>query len=109
MQWQLDIEKTHRDAGFEAIDESLIRRRYWHFIDFLQRNSFTISTLASSVEDIFPAAELRNSHLTDAGYAFAQRYADSWLERMYKDQGSEKEELFLQKWLQKLTDEPKSA
>lgn len=97
-EWQLDIEAQHHQAGFPAVESTVIRRRYWQFVDFLQRNGLAAHTIAASVDEIALGAELRNFDLTPTGYAFAQRYADRWLERMYKDGGAEKEERILEKW-----------
>jgi hypothetical protein len=104
-QLQVDIEATHRDAGFPAIPREVLSRRFWQFVDFLQRNELTSRTIAFGQADIRPETELRNSDLTEFGYRFVQKFGDRWIARMYKDTGEIGEAKFLTKWLRQLNKE----
>jgi hypothetical protein len=97
----IDSERRHTDAGFPAIPMEVIRRRYWQYVGFLQRHSFTSRVLASSLADITETSELRNSDLTGEGFRFVQYSHDKWLDRNSKDQGEVKEEAMLLRWLEK--------
>ena len=99
----IDIAQKQELTGLPAIPRDLMTRRYWQYIDFLQRHGFTCRKIASSPAHIDEAAELRNSDLTDEGFRFIQFSHDKWLDRTYKDGGAEKEERMLESWLHKFT------
>jgi len=100
-EWLLLTEKKHRDAGFEKIDIDILRRRYFQFIDFMQRNDMTNRIIHSACEDVGLDSSLWNSDVNDVGYLFVQDYLGKWQDRLYKDKGREKEEKMLDKWLVK--------
>ena len=87
-----DIVQRHTVAGFEHIPDSIINRRFFQLLKFLQNNMLTVPALG--VDSI----ELKNSHLNDKGFYFLQYALSKWEDRLYKDQGEEKEWLFLVKW-----------
>ena len=97
--WDLDIVQRHTKAGFEHIPESLVFRRFFQFLDFIQRHKFTARTVAASLEDVSPSTVLRSSDLTDDGFRFTQYAQPRWSGRLYKDAGEQKELQFLEKWL----------
>lgn len=99
MSMLLDLAARHEKAGFPAIPAKTMRRRYWQYLNFLQRHEFTLRIVAASAEDVSESSELRNSDLTDEGFRFVQYSHDKWLDRTYKDQGEVKEETMLQRWL----------
>ena len=98
VEWSLAGAKTHRDAGFAPIHQDVLIRRFYQMLHFLQSNGLATRIVAGSVADVRPETELRNSDLTDIGYAFAQRYVDRWAERAHKDAGEVGEAKFLAKW-----------
>lgn len=104
MSMQLDLAASHEKAGFPAIPAETMRRRYWQYLNFLQRHKFTIRIVAANAEDVSENPELRNSDLTDEGFRFVQYSHDKWLDRTYKDQGEAKEETMLQRWLAKFAE-----
>lgn len=97
--WDLDIVQRHTKAGFEHIPDGLVYRRFFQFLDFIQRHGFTIRTVAASLEDVSLTTALRNSDLTDDGFRFIQHAQPRWSGRLYKDDGEQKELRFLEKWL----------
>jgi|MudIll2142460700_1097286.scaffolds.fasta_scaffold419082_1 hypothetical protein len=105
VQWWLDIVDTHTSAGFEPVPREVIVRRFFQFIELLQRKKLTARTIVRSLAEMDDSVELRNFDLTDLGYRFTQRYEPKWVDRLYKDQGPEKEEAFLEKWWLKFTSE----
>jgi hypothetical protein len=98
---ELNIEASHRAAGFDPLPRELILRRFFTFIDFLQSNGMTTRVVAKALDDVDDTTEFRNSDLTDDGFYFSRVYHGKWLNRMYKDQGDAKERALLAKWLQK--------
>jgi hypothetical protein len=92
----LQIEKTHRAAGFPAIDHAVVERHYLQLLSFLDRNGMTTRKLVSGETT---SIELKNHDLTDRGFEFVRRYHDRWIERIYKLRTPEAEERFLVKWL----------
>ena len=36
--WELDIEARHRKAGFDPVEREVILRRFFSFVDFIQRH-----------------------------------------------------------------------
>ncbi len=93
--------QRHTKAGFDHIPDGIIYRRFFQFIDFIQRHGFTVRTIATSLADITADTALRNSDLTDAGFRFIQYAEHRWCNRLYKDTGSDKEIAFLERWFQK--------
>jgi hypothetical protein len=98
MRWQLDSELNHRRAGFPPIAEDVIRRRFWQYLNFLQRDNLTLRTIVASLNEVTDATELWSSDLTDAGYSFEQRFGARWIDRTHKDTGIGGEDKFLLKW-----------
>ena len=96
--WEIDIERRHRDAGFEAIDAEVLRRRFFQFIDFLQSQGMTTRVILGSLSALAENSEFRNSDLNDKGFYFVQQYHGRWLNRTHKDKGEQKENEFLEKW-----------
>lgn len=109
LQSRLTIEATHRKAGFTPIADEVVRRRFWQFLSFLQRDGYLVRFIVATIEDLKPTTELRNSHLTDLGYSFVQRYGDRWMGRMFKDQRPDKEEGCLKRWHQPFLSEARDA
>lgn len=105
--WDLDIVQQHTEAGFEPLPDDLVYRRFFQFLDFIQRHGFTTRTVAGSLEEVSLSTAIRNSDLTDDGFRFIQHAQPRWSSRLYKDGGEEKELRFLEKWLQ--TFEPSQA
>jgi hypothetical protein len=105
--WDLDIVQRHTNAGFDHIPDSIVYRRFFQFLDFIQRHGFTVRIVAASLSDISPSTALRNSDLTDDGFRFIQHAQPRWVSRLYKDRGEQKELQFLEKWFQ--TFEPSSS
>ena len=97
--WHLSSELNHRNAGFPAIPQETLVRRFWQFIFFLQDHGFTTLEIVHGPADITPDSELRNRDLTGEGYRFVQRYCDRWTGRMHKDRGEVSEAKLLGKWL----------
>jgi hypothetical protein len=104
--WDLDIVQRHTKGGFDHIPDAIVYRRFFQFLDFIQRHGFTIRTVAASLGDISPSTALRNSDLTDDGFRFIQHAQPRWSARLYKDRGEQKELQFLEKWLQTFGDPP---
>jgi hypothetical protein len=98
----IDIERTHRDAGFPAIDEGVVRAHYCQFLSFLETNGMTTRAL---IDPSHPVAdvELRNHDLTELGFEFVRRYHDRWIGRLYKLKTPEAEKRFLEKWRRETT------
>lgn len=99
----LEIVRKQERSGLPAIPREVMIRRYWQYIDFLQRHGFAVRKVASSLASIDDTAELRNSDLTDEGFRFVQYSHDKWLDRTYKDGGEEKEGRMLESWLKTFT------
>jgi hypothetical protein len=97
--WELDIERRQVDGGFAPVAREIIIRRYFQFLDFLQRHHMTTRVICSAATHLTGESEWRNSDLTDEGFYFTQRYHGRWLDRKRKDTGEANEEKFLQKWL----------
>ena len=94
----LNIVKKHTDAGFDDIPLSIIYRRFYQLIKFLQDNNLTIRILYEDLQEITNESELRNSHLNDKGFYFLQYSLTKWEVRLYKDAGEKKEWQYLEKW-----------
>ncbi len=109
LQSQIETEANHRRAGFPPVEHDVVRRRFWQLLNFLQLHSYLVHPIANTIDDLKPTAELRNEDLTDAGYAYVQRYVDRWSSRMYKDRGPEAEWKFLEKWHKQLLGEKRDA
>ena len=99
--WDLDIVQRHTQASFEPVPDSLVYRRFFQFLDFIQQHDFTVRTVAASLAEVTPATALRNSDLTDEGFRFIQYAEPQWCRRLYKDTGPDKERAFLERWLQR--------
>lgn len=97
--WDLEIVQKHTEGGFEHIPDDIVYRRFFQFVDFIQRHGFTTRTIAASRADVSTATALRNSDLTDDGYRFIQHAQTRWIKRLYKDSGEAKEQAFLERWL----------
>jgi len=98
--WDLDIVRRHTQAGFDHIPDSVVYRRFFQFLDFIQRHGFTVRTVAASLAEVSTSTALCNSDLTDDGFRFIQHAEPRWASRLYKDCGEQKELKFLEKWLQ---------
>lgn len=97
--WETDIEKRHTDAGFAPVAPEVIVRRFFQFLNFLQKHGMTTRTVCERIEDVKDVSEWKNSDLTDDGFYFTQQFHGRWHNRTRKDRGEEKEEGFLRKWL----------
>ena len=106
--WDLDIMQRHTKAGFEHIPDDIVYRRFFQFLDFIQRHGFTVRTVATSLADVSPSTTLRNSDLTDDGFRFIQHAQPRWSARLYKDRGEQSELQFLEKWFQTFEPSPVS-
>ena len=105
--WDLDIVQRHTKAGFDHIADSIVYRRFFQFLNFIQSHSFTVRTIAASLADVTSNTALRNSDLTDDGFRFIQYAKPRWCNRLYKDRGAEKEFAFLERWFQNYKQLPK--
>ena len=94
----IDIEASHRRAGFSEIRHEVIQRRFWQLLSFLDHQGYKVGRHLTSMEDIGQSSGLMNFNLNDEGYLFVQRYLDKWHGRLYKDKGAEVELRFLEKW-----------
>lgn len=94
----VEIEASHRRAGFPEIKDEVIQRRFWQMLRFLACKAYLVSECQNAVLDVGLNTELMNFDLTDEGYLFVQRVLDKWHGRLYKDKGSEAEWRFLEKW-----------
>lgn len=92
-----DIVQRHTVAGFEHIPDSIIYRRFFQLLRFLQDNMLTAHNHRDSSE-LTDQTNLKNSDLNDKGFYFLQYALPKWEDRLYKDQGEEKEWKFLVKW-----------
>jgi hypothetical protein len=101
IEWDLYIVERHTKAGFDPIPDGVVYRRFFQFLDFIQRHGFTVRAVAASLSDVNRTTALRNSDLTDEGFSFIQYAEPRWCERLYKDRGAEKEIAFLERWFQK--------
>lgn len=99
-----DVIQKHTIAGFEHIPDSIVYRRFFQLIKFLQDNNLTVRTLHIDQSDLNDQTELRNSDLNDKGFYFLQYALSKWEARFYKDQGEEKEGNFLEKWYKTFTE-----
>lgn len=98
MQWQINSEATHRQAGFPEVKYEVIQRRFWQFCKFLIQHNYLLQAVPAVPEFFEPSMALMNLDFTDEGYLFAQRYSDKWVGRLYKDKGAKAEHKFLEKW-----------
>lgn len=104
--WDLDIVQNHTRAGFQHIADEIVFRRFFQFLEFIQRHGLTVRTVAESLSDVTPATSLRNSDLTDDGFRFIQYAQPRWSKRLYKDTGAEKEGAVLEQWFGKYQELP---
>jgi len=97
----IEIERTHRRAGFPAIEEDVVTAHYRQLMSFLEANGMTTRAL---VDPSHPESnlELRNHDLTELGFEFVRRYHDRWIGRLYKLRAPEAEQRFLEKWRREL-------
>ena len=100
IEWDLDIVQRHTKAGFDHIPDGIVYRRFFQFLDFIQRHGLTVRTVAASLPDVTATTALRNSDLTDEGFRFIQYAEPRWCNRLYKDRGPDKEIAFLERWFQ---------
>jgi hypothetical protein len=98
-----DVTDRHTVAGFENIPDTIIYRRFYQLIEFLQVNNLTQGILYSDISEITIQSDFKNSHLNNKGFYFLQYALPKWEDRFYKDQGEEKEWGFLEKWYKKFT------
>jgi hypothetical protein len=98
VQWQNEIEATHRRAGFPEVKYAVIQRRFWQFLSFLGQRGYLINAMPASLDHVNSKTELLNSDLNDDGYAFVQRFEGKWVDRLHKDKGEEAEWKFLENW-----------
>lgn len=96
--WDLEAVQNHTHAGFQHIPDDTVYRRFFQFLDFIQRHSFTVRTIAETLSGVTTTTSLRNSDLTDDGFRFIQYAQPRWSKRLYKDTGAEKEWAFLERW-----------
>jgi hypothetical protein len=102
LEWELDIERRHRDAGFAPVTDEVIRRRFSQFAEFLAANEMIADPDSCRSELL---TELRNAHLTNEGFYFVQQFHGRWLDRSHKDRGAEAERRILEKWYRKFEEE----
>ena len=93
-----DIVNRHTVAGFEHIPDAIVYRRFYQLVKFLQDHDMTNVILFRSEDDLNDQSELRNSIINDQGFYFLQYALGKWEDRLYKDQGADKEWKFLEKW-----------
>jgi hypothetical protein len=104
--WDLDIVQNHTRAGFQHDPDDIVYRRFFQFLDLIQRQGLTVRNVAESLSDVTPATSLRNSDLTDKGFRFIQYAQPRWSQRLYKDTGAEKEGAVLERWFRKYQELP---
>lgn len=93
-----DVIHTHTVAGFEHVPDSIVYRRFFQLITFLQKNNLTNHILIHEQSELNDSSALRNSDLNDKGFYFLQYALGKWVDRFHKDQGDEKELRFIEKW-----------
>jgi hypothetical protein len=98
VQWHINVEANHRQAGFPEVRYDVIQRRFWQLLSFLDQQGYMVRSIPESIEDVGPSTALTNFDLSDEGYSFVQRYEGKWVDRLYKDKGAEAERKFLEKW-----------
>ena len=98
VQWHIEIEANHRQAGFAEVEYGVIQRRFWQLLNFLEQLGYLTRPAPASLDNVDSSTELLNSDLNDDGYAFVQRFEGKWADRLYKDKGEEAEWKFLEKW-----------
>lgn len=96
--WDLEAVQNHTHAGFQHIPDDIVYRRFFQFLDFIQRHGFTVRTISETLSEVTTATSLRNSDLTNDGFRFIQYAQPRWSKRLYKDTGAEKEWAFLERW-----------
>jgi hypothetical protein len=110
VQWHIQIEANHRQAGFAEVEYSVIQRRFWQLLNFLGQRGYLTKPAPASLDNVNSKTELLNSDLNDEGYAFVQRFEGKWVDRLYKDKGEQAEWRFLEKWhAQFLSDRARAA
>lgn len=98
VQMHIQIEATHRQAGFPEIRFEVIQRRFWQLLCFLAQHGYVVKPIPATLDDVGPTTALMNADISDEGYLFIQRYEGKWVGRLYEDKGAEAEEKFLKKW-----------
>jgi hypothetical protein len=98
VQWHVEIEANHRQAGFAKVEYDIILRRFWQLLHFLEQRGYLTKPAPASLDKVDSRTELRNSDLNEDGYAFVQRFGGKWVDRLYKDKGEQAEWKFLEKW-----------
>lgn len=109
VQCHIEIEASHRRAGFAEVEYRVIQRRFWQLLSFLGQYGYLTSAVPASRDKVDSKTELRNSHLNDDGYAFVQRIESKWVGRLYKDKGEGAEWKFLEKWRAQFNSERANA
>ena len=99
-----DIVNRHTVAGFKDIPDGIIYRRFYQLIKFLQDNRLATRAVCNNQSDVDFKSELKNSDINDKGFYFLQYALPKWEDRLYKDQGEEKEWKYLEKWYQTFLD-----
>lgn len=99
IKWLIESVRTHTRAGFDDIPDALVYRRFFQLVKFLQIRNLTDRYLINEIDEINASSELKNSDLNDNGFYFLQSCIDKWSNRLYKDQGEDKEWKYLEKWL----------
>ena len=98
--WDLDNVQRHTNAGFDPIPDSIVYRRFFQFLAFIQNHGFTVRTIAATLAEVTPDTALRNFDLTDDGFRFIQYAQPRWCKRLHKDTSATKELAFLERWFQ---------
>ena len=96
---ELAIERLHQSAGFAPVPRGIVMRRFFTFVDFLQKNGLTTQTIMPSSLLVNEFSELCRSDLTDEGFTFVAACHGKWLNRMGRDNGDERERTRLAGWL----------
>jgi hypothetical protein len=109
VQWDIDIEANHRQAGFPEVKYEVIQRRFWQLLNFLAEKGYMIKSVPAALEEVVPSTALMNLDLSEEGYSFVQRHEGKWVDRLYKDKGAEAERKLLEKWHAKFLSERTST
>ena len=100
LSWHFEIEKRHREAGFDPVSHDFLTDRFQMYInwmkeEFILKPEFKVPQ--NSIENI----EIRKNDFTVLGWGFCQKYHDKFIDRMYKSKTIEDDQRFLNKWLLK--------
>jgi hypothetical protein len=109
VQWHVDIEAKHRQAGFHEVQFEVIQRRFWQLLSFLAEHGYMVKPVPAESGEVGLSTVLMNFDLSDEGYSFVQRYEGKWVDRLYKDKGADAERRLLEKWHAKFLSERASA